>query len=189
VTGVVLAEHKDPLEEEDPIDTFVYLVECSVCNHALVGWQHDDYFDEEDPLRSLSSVIRVWPQPDHQIDWEIPSIVRDSLIEARKCLGAKAYLASAVMCGRALEAVCKELNTQSNILAGGLRELLDRKIIDDRLFQWGEELRKHRNIGAHASTHKIKKQDAEDLFEFAHAICNYIFILSTKFDEFMKRKK
>jgi len=31
--------------------------------------------------------------------------------------------------------------TKSQVLAGGLKELLDREIIDKRIYEWGEELR------------------------------------------------
>jgi hypothetical protein len=64
------------------------------------------------------------------------------------------------MCGRALERICRHYNTKSKILAKGIEELLDRKIIDDRLYEWGEVLREQRNLGAHATEGKISRIDA-----------------------------
>jgi hypothetical protein len=75
------------------------------------------------------------------------------------------------------------------MLADGLKELLDQGVIDKRLFDWGDVLRKHRNIGAHATEEKIPKEDAKDLLEFVSAICEYVFILSDKFEKFMERSK
>jgi len=131
----------------------------------------------------------VWAQPDYHPDWEIPEIVRNSLEEAHKCLKAKAYSACAVMCGRSLEGICKKFGTKNKMLAGGLKELRQMKVIDDRLFQWGEALREHRNIGAHASETDISKDDASDLVDFVDAICEYVFVLTDKYNQFMKRKK
>jgi hypothetical protein len=74
-------------------------------------------------------------------------------------------------------------------LVGGLKELLDRKIIDERLHRWSEELRLHRNVAAHAGGEKISHQDADDLYTFALAICEYVFVLSAKFESFLERKR
>ena len=93
------------------------------------------------------------------------------------------------MCGRALESICSEHNTKNKFLAGGLKELLDNQIIDKRIYEWGEALREHRNIGAHATGGKISKKDAKDLLDFANAICDYVFVLTNKFKDFMKRKE
>ena len=71
----------------------------------------------------------------------------------------------------------------------GLKELLDREVIDKRLFRWSEELRLHRNLAAHATDEQFSHDDAEDLFAFATAICDYIFVLKDKFDSFMERKE
>ena len=121
------------------------------------------------------------------MNWRIPELVRKSLDEAHRCYGGKAYTACAVMCGRVLETICVEHKAKNKFLAGGLKELLEMGIIDKKIFKWGEELRRHRNIGAYANLDVITKEDAKDLIEFADAICEYVFVLATKFDEFMNR--
>ncbi|MGA3028021.1 MAG: DUF4145 domain-containing protein [Bryobacteraceae bacterium] len=118
----------------------------------------------------------------------IPEQIRRSLFEAHTCLKSKAYIASVVMSGRALESICHHFETKSMYLNGGLKELLQSGIIDTRLFEWSEELRKHRNIAAHASSEEISGDDASDLFDFVVAICEYVFVLATKFHKFMQRK-
>ncbi|MDO9107219.1 MAG: DUF4145 domain-containing protein [Methylovulum sp.] len=67
------------------------------------------------------------------------------------------------------------------------QELREKSLIDDRLFEWGEALRMHRNIGAHATSTKISKDDARDLLNFTQAICEYIFVLTEKFNKFKER--
>lgn len=167
----------------------VLLLECPACRRAIVARDElvqTGAFDEEN---TYSAPVRVWPQPDTGIPLSVPSDIRNSLIEANLCLRAGAFTGSVVMTGRALEAMCQHFKTKSKTLAHGLRELLDRDVIDKRLFQWGEELRIHRNLAAHASGEDLSHDEAEDLFDFATAICDYVFVLNEKFERFMERKQ
>jgi hypothetical protein len=118
----------------------------------------------------------------------IPAKIRDSLEEADKCIRSGAFTAAVAMTGRALEAMCRHFGTKSDVLAGGLKELLDREIIDKRLFQWGDELRINRNLAAHATGERFHGWHAGSLFTFALAICNYVFVLNEQFAEFLEHK-
>lgn len=181
VDAKLLAEHKSYDEEDYPEIFYTVLLECPICKNPLLG---GTYLDS--PI--ASDLPRLWPQPETYVDWRIPEISSLSLFEAKICFKAKAYSATAVMCGRALEGICKHHNTSAKTLAGGLKQLKENGIIDERLFLWSEELRKHRNIGAHASTEKVTKEDALDLIEFVSAICDYVFVLNERFNRFMRRK-
>ena len=64
----------------------------------------------------------------------------------------------------------------------------ENKIIDERLYEWSKELHLNRNLAAHASSEEFGKDDAEDLFNFASAICDYVFVLTEKFDRFKARR-
>ncbi|WP_342551911.1 DUF4145 domain-containing protein [Paenibacillus sp. FSL R7-0652] len=119
----------------------------------------------------------------------LPALVSISLDESEKCFIGKAYLACVVMCGRVLEAICKDKQVTGRNLADGLKELLDTQIIDNRIFEWGEALRIHRNMGAHATEVEITKEDARDLLDFSIAICDYIYVLTSKFEEFQARRQ
>lgn len=178
--------HVDLDLEHTGVPTKVMLLECRVCHSPLVGCsevvqiRHDEW--------DYGSVTRLWPSPDGDVDWEIPEISRISLVEAQICFRAKAYSACAVMCGRAIEGLCKHHKTKSDYLGPGLQELKDTGVIDDRIHKWGEALRKHRNLGAHATTEKVTKEDAQDLLDFATAICEYVFVLNAKFERFQQRR-
>jgi hypothetical protein len=91
------------------------------------------------------------------------------------------------MCGRALEGVCAAFKTKKEHLAGGLDELLQKEIIDKKIYQWGQETRRLRNVAAHASSETISAEDADDLIEFTKAICVYVFVMTAKFKQFMDR--
>lgn len=186
VDGIVKGE----IPINDPEYPFPYktvLVECPVCSSALLGSTeliqigHDEW--------EWQNLHRLWPVQDSEVDHEIPDIARNSLIEAKLCFKARAFSACAVMCGRTIEGVCKHHKTKGKTLASGLKDLKNKNIIDSRLFEWGEALRKHRNIGAHASSVKISKEDAKDLLDFSTAICEYVFVLNEKFNRFNERNK
>ncbi len=186
VDGEVKGEHQSYDPSEDPFPFKAVLVRCPACDNALLGGT--ELIQTGPTHYQWSPLNRLWPKQESHIDWEIPDIVRMSQIEARKCYKARAFSASVVMSGRTLEGLCKHHSTKSTTLAKGLAELKDKGIIDDRLFEWGEELRKHRNIGAHASDVNISKEDAGDLLDFADAICEYVFVLNAKFNRFMARQ-
>ena len=81
--------------------------------------------------------------------------------------------------------VCRHFGTKSEYLGGGLQELLDREVIDERLFEWGQALQRSRNAAAHASEQRVSREDASDLFDFVIAIADYVFVLHERFQEFM----
>ena len=186
VDGKVIGEHVS-FSDEDPFPFKAVLLECPACKESLLGCQELIQVGPEQEEWITGN--RLWPKPANSNRWLLPSIVGDSLEEAEKCYNARAYSACAVMCGRSLEGLCKNYQTKSKTIVGGLKELLERKIIDERLFQWGEALRQQRNLGAHATGEKITKEDARDVLDFANAICEYVFVLSEKFDKFIKRQE
>jgi hypothetical protein len=191
VKAEVLATHEvkhfdDRIMMEFP-DHRVSLAVCPACHEAVVA--RDTWEGEGDYGESLwSKAARVWPRAERETNAMIPDIVRVSLEEAQRCHGAAAHTACAVMCGRALEGICIHFGTKDRHLAKALPELRDRKVIDERLFSWGDELRKHRNIAAHATEDRTSREDATDLLEFLTAICEYVFVLTPRFDSFMLRK-
>jgi hypothetical protein len=193
----VRAEVADLIEyfggEEHP-GVCVTLARCPGCNYPLVAYQEDcGYENLHGSMTQVWSVPkRVWPQPSTNLSVSIPPKIAESLNEAQKCLTASAYTASVVMTGRALEAIGRHFHTQGKahqlMLGEGLHELHKNEIIDKRLYEWGKELQQNRNLAAHASDQVFDRDDAEDLFNFVAAICEYVFVLSEKFAEFKKRQ-
>ena len=165
----------------------VSLAVCPSCNEPIVArqlWQGED-----DTGASLwSRATRVWPLPEREAHADIPPIVKVSLEEAERCFRAGAHTASVVMCGRALEGIGRHFETTDWRPQKSLKELLDRGVIDPRLFDWGEALRKNRNLAAHASEEKFSREDATDLLDFISAICEHVFVLIPKFKSFMERQ-
>lgn len=188
VDGSIVAQHIDPPDELLDAHFRATLLACPNCRNSLLAGESEvGYSEHTGPV--WDSPTRVWPSPDKDFSWHIPKIVRASLEEANKCFKARAYAACAVMCGRSLEGICRHYKTKSNYLGGGLKELLARELIDKRLFSWSEALQKSRNLGAHATDDVVSKVDARDLLDFANVIAEYVFVLTKKFEDFMKRQK
>ena len=108
------------------------------------------------------------------------------MTEAEKCLGAEAYAATAVFCGKAIELTCK-LKTNASGLEKGLKTMRSEGLIDEMIYSWGDALRKKRNLGAHEPGDAVSRQDAADVFDFARAIAEYVFVLSEQYEEFVNR--
>jgi Domain of unknown function (DUF4145) len=183
VQASVLAEKSYPPGEE--YDPFKYVfVSCSQCGAAMVGYSDYEMTEEGN---GWSLPIRQWPEPDDDLHANIPRSVRKSLEEAKRCLTSRAYMACAVMCGRAVEALCKD-KVNGKTLADGLKKLRTGKIIDEKLYEWSEALRHERNIGAHAGDEVTTWQDARDVLDFAIAISEYVYVLDEKYKAYVKRK-
>src|SRR5437763_6833599 len=114
VLGIQNLFNDDTPEPQDTV-----LVECPTCSQPIVAqrwyFEYGIYADgtiegEYTPFK------RMWPSPDVEISWELPGAVRVSLLEAQTCLSARAHIASAAMSGRALEALCRDLNANDKML-------------------------------------------------------------------------
>ena len=163
----------------------ITLVTCPACKNALLGQQEYVKIGWEE--REWCDLTRLWPDGENYFHYSIPQDVRASLMEAKMCFRARAYSACAVMCGRAIEAMCKA-HTNEKTLHKGLAAMRDAGHIDGRLFEWGASLRQERNIGAHASDQTVSHDDANDVLEFAAAICEYVYVLADRYRRYKERK-
>lgn len=157
---------------------------CPVCRNTLVAGDlvvpGAEYFPK-----------RLWPSTDDEISSSIPTRIAEVLKEADDCLRNKTLNGARVLYGRTIEALCrKELKISDGIritIAKGLRELKQNGVIDNRIYDWGDKVREHRNFGAHDSTIAPSPRDVEDIKDFVHAICDYIYVLTAKYEEFKHR--
>ena len=183
----------------------VTLGECPKCRTILVGESQQigiENYDSE--YNEWAEAIRVYPEPPKTFTSErIPKVVSESIAEAVKSLQANANIAACVMFGRALEAICRDLlepaqtgsTTQSTaapkrsiMLGKGIRKLKDKGLIDQRLFDWSQQLHAFRNVAAHPTDTTISREDATDLCSFVYAIIEYIYDLTDRYNEFKERQ-
>lgn len=178
---------------------------CPKCHSILVGESQQigiagydaGYYDE------WADAIRVYPEPPKTFTSKhIPKVVSDSIAEAVKSLQANANIAACVMFGRALEAICRDLlepaHTESAnqptgarkrpvLLGEGILKLKDKGLIDQKLFDWSQQLHAFRNLAAHPTDITISREDADDLRSFVYAIIEYIYDLTDRYNEFKER--
>lgn len=203
------AERRGWIDEiGEPYGECVVIGSCPKCSTLLVGTAEQVSFmgyqaDEDDDWRD---VVRVYPMPSRAFSSQrIPKVVTDSLSEADRSLQAGANIAACVMPGRALEALCRDVLQQKEkeapqsptpaadkppkhiMLGAGIKKLRDLKVIDDRLFDWSQQLQAFRNLAAHPEDISISRDDADDLQVFAHAIVEYVYELAERYDDFKAR--
>jgi hypothetical protein len=203
------AERSGMEDSGEPWGERVLVGTCPICSAILVGQatqiEFEGYSADED---FWSDVARVYPKPTKAFSsYRIPRVVTDSLLDADRSLQANANIAACVMFGRALEAMCQDIlegpkpsalvdppeqpvtkKTKKFIpLYEGIERLREKKVIDDRLYDWSQQLRAFRNIAAHAQDVAISRADAEDLQTFVYAIIEYVYDLADRYDEFKAR--
>jgi len=190
----------------EPFGVRLHVGRCPSCNLQLAGESYQIAFAELDSDEDVwSNADRVFPNPPKTFTSDrIPRVVKDSLTEADRTLQANANVATCVMLGRALEAVCRDVLAPPSVrgsassavpakrrakimLGAGLRQMKERGVIDQRLFDWSQQLQAFRNLAAHPEDVSIPRQDAEDLQSFVHAIVEYIYDLTDRYNEFKTR--
>jgi hypothetical protein len=187
-------------EANEPLGEKIYVGTCPKCDSLLVGRAEQIRFEgyEGEEYDEFSDIVRVYPKPVKRFSsYRIPKTATDSLDEADRSLQSNANTAATMMFGRALEAVCRDkLLTKDEIKAGkkimlaaGIKQLHEKKIIDARLFDWSQHLHAFRNIAAHPDDDfSISRDDAEDLQAFVYAIVEYIYDLTERYEEFKERQ-
>jgi len=173
---------------------------CPVCKAILVGSTEQIGFEGVTAYEDQwGDVIRVYPLPAKTFySARIPKVVRDSLSEAERSLQAGANIAACVMLGRALEALCRDVINVATppdfmkapkkiMLGAGIKKLKDMQVIDQRLYDWSQQLKAFRDLAAHPEDISISREDARDLQIFVHAIIEYIYDLADRYDEFKVR--
>ena len=167
---------------EDLREEFTYLV-CARCQRPMVltrndyggGFEEDEYY-------------RAYPALQRQISFALPEGVRRAYDEAVKTEQAKAWMATAVMAGQALEAVCKDYDSTIRTISDGLRKLLAAGVISQELFEWGNGLRVVRNRGAHATSRPVNADDARFALDFLQALLEIVYYLRRQFEVWKERR-
>lgn len=191
----------------EPVGQKISVGPCPRCKTLLVGVSYQTAFEgwEGDEKDEWSEPVRMFPKPPKTFfSYRIPKTVTVSLSEGRNALQAGADFAACVMFGRALEAVCRDMlftNEEKKVvkagtskkrlmLAEGIKQLKEKGVIDDRLYDWSQHLHAFRNLAAHPDDDggSISRQDAEDLQAFVYAIVEYIYDLNDRYKEFKERQ-
>jgi hypothetical protein len=211
VSGVAENSGRD-YDYNEPYADRLYVGKCPRCETLLAGESHQTGFGGWNAeFDEWSDVVRLYPKPPKTFySYRIPQVVTNSLAEGDRSYQAGAYSAACVMFGRALEAICRDLLQPSPpargrvssgqpsinaetapkkkiMLAQGICKLKEGKFIDERLYDWSQQLKAFRDIAAHPDDMSISSRDAEDLQTFVHAIVEYIYDLTDRYEQFKNR--
>lgn len=210
VSGVAGNSGRD-YETNEPYADRLYVGKCLHCSTLIAGKsQQLSFIEDGAEFDEWSDVIRVYPEPIKAFtSYSIPKVVTTSLTEGDRCLQSGAPTAACVMFGRALEAVCRDIlnkktssparkqplksetkkssPTKKIMLGQGIKEMKDQNIIDQRLYDWSQQLQAFRNVAAHPDELEISHEDAEDLRTFVYAIVEYIYDLTERYEDFKRR--
>ena len=138
--------------------------------------------------RDWVSTSVLYPPPSRTIPADLPQLVSTGYREAIRCEEAEAWLATAVMVGRTLEAVAVAETGSKTMLAKGWKEMQEQGIISAELASWGDELRYLRNIAAHPTDKEVTSQDAREALDFLEAIIETIYVLRVRFAQMKARR-
>jgi hypothetical protein len=122
------------------------------------------------------------------LDAAVPAKIAAAFNEAAACLGANACTATAIMCRRTVEGLCHHHGAKQGNLKMRLEQLKESGVIEQRLFEWAEQLRLAGNDAAHDIDVVVEKQDARDLVEFTRALLEYVFTFKNAFEQFRSRR-
>ena len=87
-----------------------------------------------------------------------------------------------------LEGIAEENKITVRNLAAALKEMKEKGIIENRLYEWADTLRISGNEAAHGVNLQVSQQDAKDILEFTQALLEYVFTFQEKFEQFKKRQ-
>jgi Domain of unknown function (DUF4145) len=203
VKGILDNQHYDS-EASEPYGHRLAMGSCPSCGTSLVGRAEQTDFEgwEGSEHDRYGDYVRVYPKPPKTFSSNrIPRALTQSLLEAERSLQAGASIAACVMLGRSLEALCRDVLERDKdadgnnnekpkrrvMLAAGIEQLREKKVIDDRLYNWSQDLNAFRNLAAHPEDITISRQDADDLQAFVYAITEYVYDLSDRYKEFKER--
>lgn len=182
VNGTVIGSYEYHEAGHSP-PTRITLLKCPRCQHPILSRQEQLWFHD------WSKPEAVYPCEGDTVNPNLPEGIQEAIREARLCLfGANAYVASAIMCRKALEELCATHNVKAQNLSKSLNKLKEQGLIEGSLFEWANELRLVGNEAAHDVSPQISGEDARDLLEFTEAIVDYVIVFRDRFERFKARR-
>ena len=117
-----------------------------------------------------------------------PSSITNTYIQALKSYKMSLFDPCALMCRKCIEGLCKILDVTGKNLKQKIENLKKTNHIDERLLNWGHQIRLIGNEAAHDIDKPVSKKDAQDILEFTEAILIYVFSLTKRYDALFKRR-
>jgi hypothetical protein len=155
---------------------------CAKCDRVgLVEYERDE------PEGEASDARQLWPSPVRLVEFDLPPKVMESYQEALRCESAGAWIATALMARRTLEAVVRDFAPEHDRPTEGLKAMLAKGLISEELHRWGDEIR---FLGESDSSERpFGHQDAKEALEFLNALIETLYFLREKFKRMQARRQ
>jgi hypothetical protein len=127
---------------------------------------------------------QLYPSQLRPIEFDLPPRVMESYQEALRCESAGAWIATAIMAKRTLEAVVREFAPGEERVFDGLKAIFSKGLISEELYRWGDELR---FLGDGSAV--VGHQDAKEALEFLNALIENLYHLREKFRRMQARRQ
>jgi uncharacterized protein DUF4145 len=145
-------------------------------------------YGREGATGDASAARQLWPSPVRLIEFDLPPRVMESYQEALRCESAGAWIATALMARRTLDAVVRDFAPEHERPFEGLKAMLAKGYISEELYRWGDELRFLSEVSAQAAD-VVGHQDAKEALEFLHALIENLYFLREKFKRMQARRQ
>jgi Domain of unknown function (DUF4145) len=175
----------DETETEYYGDTYSVAL-CPRCNAPFLMQQ--SRYGVVGEFETVTTKIVLYPTTSRLPAEGIPEPVGRAYQQALRCFSGSSYEASALMCRRSLEALCKSFAASGRSLQAKLDALHAMEVIDKRLTQWAHGVRAIGNEAAHDTDTELSKDDARDALDFTEALLMYVFALNARFAAFSARR-
>lgn len=160
---------------------------CSRCNlPTLERWRSESDWEYTPGVWLKSGVL--YPSTSTRTHPAIPQSVATNIAEARRCSGASAWTATAMLTRRTLEVVAYDLGHRERTLAQNLEAMRAAGKIDGRLLEWANELRLAGNGAVHDVDSAIDSTDARDMMDLVEAIVDYVYVFQARYQQFKERR-
>lgn len=162
------------------------LLQCTKCSAPMMASQLNiGNMAEGD---KWDTPVRLFPPSNYRPNPNAPENIQAAFSEAHICYRNRAYTASAILCRKTLEGVCKAYKINERNLMEALKAMKDQNFIDERLYEWSDALRHAGNEAAHDVNITVSQEDALDILEFTNAILDYLFSYRARFKNFKDRR-
>lgn len=159
---------------------------CLTCLTPTLQWDEQVVIESQGPLMGSAKVL--YPVSRTGLD-NVPEAIEKEYRAALKYLTSDPN-ACAVYIGRALDRVCRQENIKGKRLIDKLTNLVTEKKLSEQLGTMVDQLRKFRNIGAHADEEaEVTAEDAPVMLDFLEALLEYLYVAPTKIANVQARLK
>ena len=160
-------------EAKYPYKVSYGIFECKSCDARFVA-KKEEYTDW----------VAVYPLPHKPVADEIPEPVKSQFEEAQLCFAIDAVLGCLLVCRTALIAV------QRNKGVANLKELREKGLISNTLYEQADEVRIWANIVGHEDIpDKVVKDDCEQLLAYMEALLYAIYVEPKRLADLSQKRK